>query len=68
MGVIGGIAGYFTHGGLENRDARVRKETLFNLEKFGVSGLGAASESQSGGHTLIFTDDLDWLKKTKKEK
>lgn len=38
MGVIGGFAGYFGHQELENRDAEVRKETLFNLEKFGVAG------------------------------
>lgn len=41
MGVIGGVAGYFTHDALENRDAEVRRETLFNIEKFGVSGFPA---------------------------
>jgi hypothetical protein len=36
--VVGGIASYFIHGGLEERDKETRKETLFNLEKHGVFG------------------------------
>ena len=38
MGVLGGAFGYFGHQEIEDRDASVRKETLFNLEKFGVAG------------------------------
>ncbi|MFZ4713634.1 MAG: YMGG-like glycine zipper-containing protein [Bacteriovoracaceae bacterium] len=36
--LVGGIASYFIHGGLEERDKETRKETLFNLEKHGVFG------------------------------
>ena len=35
-GVVGGIVSYFTHNALEQRDEKVRRETLFNLEKFNV--------------------------------
>ncbi|MGE3263360.1 MAG: hypothetical protein AB7K68_16385 [Bacteriovoracia bacterium] len=34
---FGGLAAYFIHDGIEARDARIRKETLFNLDKFNVS-------------------------------
>ena len=33
---IGGLASYFIHKSLEKRDAVTRRETLFNLDKFGT--------------------------------
>ncbi len=45
--VVGGVASYFIHQGLEDRDARVRKETLFNLDKFNVS---RPSENTDAGY------------------
>ena len=35
-GLLGLISSWFVHRKLEIRDAEVRRETLFNLEKFGV--------------------------------
>ncbi|MCB9085775.1 MAG: hypothetical protein H6624_15615 [Bdellovibrionaceae bacterium] len=68
MAFVGAIAGNLVHKGLEERDARVRKETLFNLEKFGVSGMEGTFDNNEGTHLngkklLIITDDLKWIKK-----
>lgn len=35
--IIGIAASYFIHDGLEQRDSRVRRETLLNLDRFNVS-------------------------------
>lgn len=45
---VGGIAAYFIHSGMEDRDARIRKETLFNLDKFNVSRPISGMESEYG--------------------
>jgi hypothetical protein len=74
MGLIGGVAGYFTHESLEERDAQTRKETLFNLEKFGVSGFNSnptsLDETNASGDkqkVLIITNDPAWTKNNKKK-
>jgi hypothetical protein len=36
--LVGGLASYFIHGSLTDRDNETRKDTLFNLEKHGVFG------------------------------
>lgn len=45
---VGGIAAYFINSGMEDRDARIRKETLFNLDKFNVSRPTSGMESEYG--------------------
>ena len=37
-GIVGGIASYAIHGSLESRDAKIRRDTLLNLEKYDVLG------------------------------
>jgi hypothetical protein len=34
---VGGLTAYIIQSGLDDRDTKTRKETLFNLERFGVS-------------------------------
>ncbi len=45
---VGSVAAYFIHNGVESRDARVRKETLFNLDKFNVSRPSSGMEYEYG--------------------
>lgn len=48
-GAIGGLASYFIHKGIDKRDERIRRETLFNLEKFNVSTPINLNKSNSEG-------------------
>ena len=62
-GVVGGLASYFIHGSLESRDARVRKDTILNLEKFDVMGrdsvgIGESRPSGSGDKCFV-THEVD---------
>ena len=35
-GAVSGVISYFIHKGLDKRDQKTRRDTLFNLDKFGV--------------------------------
>lgn len=54
-GVVGGLASYLIHGSLESRDARVRRETLFNLEKYDVLGRENVSPTRSTQKDKCYT-------------
>lgn len=45
-GAIGSISSYFIHKGVESRDEKVRRDTLFNLEKFNVSAPNTGSSDR----------------------
>lgn len=47
--LVGGLASYFIHGSLVDRDNETRKDTLFNLEKHGVFG-ESPEESKTQSH------------------
>lgn len=50
--LIGGIASYFIHGELVKRDKQVRKETLFNLDQYGVMSGPSSSKANVNGITF----------------
>ncbi len=63
-GVVGGLASYLIYGSLESRDARVRKETLLNLEKYDVMGRdtvesNATAKDTSKGDKCYTTREVD---------
>ena len=62
-GIVAGLASYIIHGSLESRDARVRKETLLNLEIYDVMGrenVDFSSPPSSGkGDKCYTTHDVD---------
>lgn len=63
-GVVGGFASYVIHHSLESRDARVRKETLLNLEKYDVLGrdgirAGDVNSTEVTGDKCYTTREVD---------
>ena len=58
---IGAISGRLVHKKLEERDGDTRKETLFNIDKFGVSGVQDGF-SPVGEHGLTMPKvDSEWV-------
>lgn len=60
-GLIGGIASFFMQKQVEKRDEKVRRETLFNLEKFNVS-----RPDQFEFSPAPMDDSLDFYKPSRK--
>jgi len=60
-GFVLGLTSYMIHGSLERRDARVRRETLMNLEHYevlGFDGLGPDSSNNLSGKCFT-TKEVD---------
>lgn len=60
-GVAAGLASYLIHEALEKRDARVRRETLMNLEHYdvlGFEGLNANPDGDRSGKCFT-TQEVD---------
>ena len=61
---VGALTGHFVHRGLDSRDDETRRETLFNIDKFGVSG-AKGDFSTLGRHGLTMPKvDSDWVPTT----
>lgn len=63
--LVGGLSAYFIHKGIQNREERVRRETLLNLEKYDVSAPtkgGSVTIPTGGGHFLTKpVVDMEWM-------
>ena len=63
--LVGGVSAYLIHKGIEQREEKIRRETLLNLEKFDVSTpskSGTVSIPAGGGHYLTKpVVDMDWI-------
>ena len=59
-GLVGGVASYFIHNGLEKRDKIVRKDTLLNLEKFDIQAPYSFNGETEHGLSMP-TVDSQWI-------
>ena len=60
-GLIGAVSSYFIFKGLEKRDQKIRRETLFNLEKFDVSVPHSLSNDYDGPSLTMPIIEEQWV-------